>query len=44
MSKFVLDGNFSPEKVRETFEKHDDKERRAKEAEVFINGYQLCSA
>ncbi|MBD5550551.1 MAG: hypothetical protein HDQ96_05150 [Lachnospiraceae bacterium] len=33
-------GEFRPDKVREVFALHDDKERRAKEAEIFINGYE----
>lgn len=37
---FIKEGDYSPEKVREVFGLHDDKTRRAKEAEVFINGYE----
>lgn len=33
-------GTYDEEKVREVFALHVDKERRAKEAEVFINGYK----
>ena len=42
MTQFIRDGkgNYDPEEVREVFAQHDYDERRAKEAEVFINGYQ----
>lgn len=33
------EGTYNPEDVRDVFLMHSDKERRAVEAEVFINGY-----
>ena len=37
---FIKEGDYSPDKVREVFGLHDSKTRRAKEAEIFINGYE----
>jgi len=37
---FIKEGDYSPDKVRDVFGLHDSKTRRAKEAEIFINGYE----
>ena len=41
MPEFISEGKgtYDEEEVRRVFALHDNKERRAKEAEVFINGY-----
>lgn len=41
MPKFIRDGKgvYDPDEVRKVFSMHDTPDRRAIEAEVFINGY-----
>jgi GH24 family phage-related lysozyme (muramidase) len=43
MPAFIIKGNgvYNPEEVMEVFLKHENRDRRRREAGVFINGYPL---